>query len=156
MIDKVSNVPAALCLTKQLVVERGMSQSALEKEATAILETMGHDMNVSIARWVAYAAHKAVKQIYSEVLIHDADLDLVGFCRSFLWGFIRFQINTTIKEMPVVLLPTHRSYMDFIIISYMFFFKGVPLPAIAGLSFLLLICDSCLSWRGFPQHGHCQ
>ena len=34
--------------------------------------------------------------------------------------------------MPVLLLPTHRSYMDFIIISYMFFFKNVPLPAIAG------------------------
>lgn len=30
--------------------------------------------------------------------------------------------------MPVVLLPTHRSYVDFLIVSYVCFNYGLPLP----------------------------
>ena len=43
------------------------------------------------------------------------------------------QLRKTIPEMPVLFLPTHRSYMDFIIISYIMFFKNLPVPSIAGV-----------------------
>ncbi len=42
------------------------------------------------------------------------------------------QITTALQRSPVLLLPTHRSYMDFLIISYLFFFARVPVPSIAG------------------------
>ena len=83
---------------------------------------------------MAYTVHKAVQRIYSELLVHDNDLKMVTtLCQAHFSCLIyTWQINDTIKEMPVLLLPTHRSYMDFIVISVMFFFKQVPVPAIAG------------------------
>ena len=40
-------------------------------------------------------------------------------------------------ECPLVLLPSHRSYVDFIILSYIFFAYNLPLPHIlAGEDFL--------------------
>ncbi|KAG9510131.1 Dihydroxyacetone phosphate acyltransferase, partial [Fragariocoptes setiger] len=36
------------------------------------------------------------------------------------------------KQAPVVLLPNHKSYMDFLHITYIFFHNCLPLPAVAG------------------------
>lgn len=34
------------------------------------------------------------------------------------------------KRIPIVLLPTHRSYIDFLIVSYIFFLYKLKLPYI--------------------------
>lgn len=43
-----------------------------------------------------------------------------------------FQLRELLKESPVLLVPTHRSYMDFLVLSYVFFLLDVPVPIIAG------------------------
>lgn len=58
-------------------MEHDVSVKALERETVAILETMSHEMNMHILRLMAYMVHKAVKKIYSEILIHDEDLKMV-------------------------------------------------------------------------------
>jgi glycerol-3-phosphate O-acyltransferase len=51
--------------------------------------------------------------------------------------------------VPIVLLPTHRSYLDFLIISYVFFVYNLRLPnfvadeAILQANFLPLLIKSC-------------
>ena len=46
-------------------------------------------------------------------------------------------IADAIERTPVLLLPNHRSYMDFLVISFVFFNHGLPTPAIAsGADFL--------------------
>ena len=48
-------------------------------------------------------------------------------------------VKEAVKNGPVLILPNHRSYMDFLIVSYIFFFADVPVPAIAsGADFLSL------------------
>ncbi|PHJ23709.1 acyltransferase domain-containing protein [Cystoisospora suis] len=44
------------------------------------------------------------------------------------------RLRKTIRESrgPVVFVPTHRSYMDFLLLSYMCFGNGMPLPLIAA------------------------
>jgi len=42
------------------------------------------------------------------------------------------QIRASMANGPLVLLPNHRSYMDFMIISYIFFEYDLPLPHIAA------------------------
>lgn len=37
-----------------------------------------------------------------------------------------------ISEYPVLLMPTHRSYMDFLLVSYVFYDYDLPLPVIAA------------------------
>ena len=36
------------------------------------------------------------------------------------------------KEYPVILMPTHRTYADFILLSYAFLHYDLPLPVIAA------------------------
>jgi len=53
-----------------------------------------------------------------------------------------FQLRKLIHEYPVLVLPTHRSYMDFLLVSYIFYHYDLPLPVIAtamGLKIHLLM-----------------
>ena len=43
-----------------------------------------------------------------------------------------FQVRAVMKEYPVLLMPSHRSYLDFLLMSYMFFHYDLPLPVIAA------------------------
>lgn len=45
---------------------------------------------------------------------------------------ILLQIREVLSNGPIVLIPTHRSYVDFLIVSYVFFEFDLPLPRIAG------------------------
>lgn len=36
------------------------------------------------------------------------------------------------KNLPVVFMPTHKSYMDFLLISLLCFDRQIPLPAICA------------------------
>lgn len=42
------------------------------------------------------------------------------------------QVHSTIKEYPVLIMPTHRSYFDFLLVSFVFFAYELPLPVIAA------------------------
>ena len=56
-----------------------------------------------------------------------------------------FQLRKLIHEYPVLVLPTHRSYMDFLLVSYIFYHYDLPLPVIAtamGLKIYLLMTSS--------------
>ena len=46
--------------------------------------------------------------------------------------FISFQLAHLVTEWPVVLLPSHRSYLDFILVSYIMFEHNITLPCIAA------------------------
>lgn len=42
-----------------------------------------------------------------------------------------------VREGPLVLIPTHRSYMDFLMMTYLFFAYNIPIPfVLAGEDFL--------------------
>ncbi|KAG0710137.1 Dihydroxyacetone phosphate acyltransferase [Chionoecetes opilio] len=47
------------------------------------------------------------------------------------------KLRSTLVDTPVVLLPTHRSYADFLLISYIAYHYNLPLPVIAaGMDFM--------------------
>lgn len=49
--------------------------------------------------------------------------------------FIHFsdtQLQQAIQENPVILMPNHRSYIDFLAISYIMFSYDIPIPVIAA------------------------
>lgn len=42
------------------------------------------------------------------------------------------QLQQAIQESPVILMPNHRSYVDFLVISYILFNYDIPVPVIAA------------------------
>lgn len=45
---------------------------------------------------------------------------------------VPLQLQQAIQESPVILMPNHRSYVDFLVISYILFTYDIPLPVIAA------------------------
>lgn len=101
----------------QVAAERGIKRRVVVDEAREMLDALAHNMNSGAVRILGYAVRKIVNTIYTDVRIDPDQLAVLA---------------ETIKSSPVLLLPTHRSYMDFIILSYAFLCADVPIPIIAA------------------------
>ena len=70
-----------------------------------------------VVRFMAWTLHKIFKRMYEKVNINTEMFDTLR------------EIERN-KKIPIVLLPTHRSYIDFLIVSYIFFLYQLKLPYI--------------------------
>jgi 1-acyl-sn-glycerol-3-phosphate acyltransferase len=103
---------------------RNVPQKAAEQHGYNILKEMAAQMDVEKARVLTYPLRKVWRTVYEGIRVDEKGLEKVR--------------NLAAKgECPLVLLPSHRSYVDFIILSYIFFAYNLPLPHIlAGEDFL--------------------
>ena len=70
-------------------------------------------------RGFAWFLHKVFRTIYEKVVI---DKDSIAKLRSY----------DEATNGPIIIIPTHRSYIDFLIMSYVFFSYGIKCPHIAA------------------------
>nr|KAG5704262.1 hypothetical protein BaRGS_012550 [Batillaria attramentaria] len=60
---------------------------------------------------------KVLKKLYQRIYVNEEGIE---------------KVRSMIHEYPVLLMPTHRSYMDFLLMSYVFYHYELPLPVIAA------------------------
>ncbi|XP_066402822.1 dihydroxyacetone phosphate acyltransferase isoform X2 [Molothrus aeneus] len=107
---------------KQLAKEMGESPDIIQEEATEILDEMGHRMQLGAVRFFAFTLSKIFKQLFQRVCVNEEGMQ---------------RLQHAIQEHPVVLLPSHRSYIDFLMLSYLLYTYDLALPVIAaGIDFL--------------------
>ncbi|XP_063958657.1 dihydroxyacetone phosphate acyltransferase-like [Lytechinus pictus] len=102
---------------EQLVSEKGLEEDVIYKEADAILEEMGHNLNMTTLRSLATIFAKIFCKLFRHVYVNQSGIQ---------------KMRAKMKDTPVVLLPTHRSYLDFLLMSYILFHFHLPLPYIAA------------------------
>jgi len=73
---------------------------------------------------MAWTCHKAFKNIFEKININMEMLDQLR------------EIEQS-SDTPIVLLPTHRSYLDFLVVSYIFFIYKLRLPSFVADEALL-------------------
>lgn len=78
---------------------------------------MAHRFNMNSVRALGLPLIKVLKRLHDHIYVNIQGLAMV---------------NDLIREYPVLLVPSHRSYFDFIILSIMFFHYDLPLPAIVA------------------------
>uniref|UniRef100_A0A8C5D187 Glyceronephosphate O-acyltransferase n=1 Tax=Gadus morhua TaxID=8049 RepID=A0A8C5D187_GADMO len=106
----------------QVSKETGESAGAIQEEASAILEEMAHRLQLSTVRFFAFALTKAFKTLFRSIHVNEEGLQ---------------RLQQAIQDHPVVLLPSHRSYMDFLLMSYILYTYDLALPVIAaGMDFM--------------------
>lgn len=106
----------------KLIEESGRSREDVEQEARTILEQMGHEFTMKAVRFFGFVLSKTWKRIYQGIYVNQEGIETV---------------RKLVPKYPVVLLPTHRSYVDFLVVSYAFFHYNMPVPVIAaGQDFL--------------------
>ncbi|XP_068252420.1 dihydroxyacetone phosphate acyltransferase isoform X1 [Nyctibius grandis] len=107
---------------KQLAKEMGESPDIIQEEATEILDEMGHSMQLGAVRFFAFILSKIFKRLFQRVCVNEEGMQ---------------RLQHAIQEHPVVLLPSHRSYVDFLMLSYLLYTYDLALPVIAaGIDFL--------------------
>ncbi|KAM4632971.1 dihydroxyacetone phosphate acyltransferase [Polymixia lowei] len=104
-------------VTKEIAVETGSTVEAVKQEACGILEEMSHNLQLGFIRLMAFTISKVFKRLFTGIYIN-------------LEGLNRLQ--QAIPECPVILMPNHRSYVDFLVISYILFTYDLPIPVIAA------------------------
>lgn len=89
----------------------------IEKQAREILDEIGLDRNVAIIRWCGICITQIGKRICKGIYVNKASMN---------------QIKKELGKNPVLYLPSHRSYMDFILMSYICFHYDIEIPGIAA------------------------
>ncbi|OQV24074.1 Dihydroxyacetone phosphate acyltransferase [Hypsibius exemplaris] len=102
--------------------------SANEKELLArvrtVLEEMGHSYSIWYIRLLGFILIKAVRRMYEHIWVNAEALK-------------KLEPLLSKRNVPVIFMPTHRSYADFLLVSFVAFHYGLPLPTIAsGIDFL--------------------
>nr|XP_005891226.1 PREDICTED: dihydroxyacetone phosphate acyltransferase isoform X2 [Bos mutus] len=105
---------------KQLSKESLQPVEVLREEACEILDEMSHKLRLGAIRFFAFALSKIFKQIFSKVRVNEEGIQ---------------KLQRAIQEHPVVLLPSHRSYIDFLMLSFLLYNYDLPVPVI-GMDFL--------------------
>lgn len=82
-----------------------------------LLDEIGLDRNMAIIRWCGIAISYISKRITKGILIHETHMQ---------------RLRNSLGYNPVIYLPSHRSYMDFILMSYVFFHYDVEIPGITA------------------------
>uniref|UniRef100_A0ABI7XLA5 Dihydroxyacetone phosphate acyltransferase n=1 Tax=Felis catus TaxID=9685 RepID=A0ABI7XLA5_FELCA len=114
--------PGAVVLLYSLSKESLQSVDVLREEVCEILDEMSHKLRLGAIRFFAFALSKIFKQIFSKVCVNEEGIQ---------------KLQRAIQEHPVVLLPSHRSYIDFLMLSFLLYNYDLPVPVIAaGMDFL--------------------
>lgn len=102
---------------ERLIGEKKASKEELTKEAESILDEMAHSLSMKAVRGFAFFLIKIFKQLFRRVYVNKEGVQT---------------LRKLMHEYPVLLMPTHRSYMDFLLLSYICYHYDLPLPAIAA------------------------
>ncbi|XP_074541353.1 dihydroxyacetone phosphate acyltransferase isoform X2 [Halichoeres trimaculatus] len=101
----------------QVSKEMGRATDDIQEEASAILEEMAHSLQLSTIRFFAFTLSKVFKTLFRSICVNEEGIQ---------------RLQQAIHEHPVVLLPSHRSYMDFLLMSYLLYTYDLALPVIAA------------------------
>ncbi|EGG23421.1 hypothetical protein DFA_05553 [Cavenderia fasciculata] len=121
----VMNSPRVQMAMEKVSREEGVLVSEIERRASQVMDRMQSNLNVMVVRVLGWFLKKVWRKIYQGIHVDEKGIEA---------------IRAAIQKAPVVLIPTHRSYIDFLIISYIFFEYNLPMPHIAaGEDFLGII-----------------
>ncbi|KAL3981922.1 Acyltransferase family protein [Acanthocheilonema viteae] len=122
IIEMILKTESIQKVIREECAKRNTTRKLLSDEARLILRNITHQMQLLVIRSVGYVIAKTIRIIYSGVYFNDEQL-------------LRIREYSTTD--PIIFMPTHRSYMDFLIVSLLCFNHNLSPPAVAtGMDFM--------------------
>ncbi|KYN13794.1 PREDICTED: dihydroxyacetone phosphate acyltransferase [Trachymyrmex cornetzi] len=101
----------------------GVEVKDVENNARAMINEMASKADLATVRWIGIFITKAMKRMFSQIYINETMLS-------------NLKKETRISQAQYIYVPSHRSYLDFILLSYILFSYDMALPNIAaGMDF---------------------
>ncbi|XP_034755467.1 dihydroxyacetone phosphate acyltransferase [Etheostoma cragini] len=104
-------------VAKEIAAETGSSVEDVRQEVFRTLEEMSQNLQLGSIRLMAYTLTKVFKRVFTGIFVNMEGLNM---------------LQQAMQESPVILMPNHRSYVDFLVISYIMYTYDIPLPVIAA------------------------
>lgn len=104
-------------LLEHYAQQTGQPIKQLEQQARAIIDEIGLDRNMAIIRWCGIAITAIGKRICDGFYVNSTSMA---------------NVRKEMGHCPVLYLPSHRSYMDFILMSYICYYYDIEIPGIAA------------------------
>ncbi|XP_078050898.1 dihydroxyacetone phosphate acyltransferase [Augochlora pura] len=115
--EKVKLAITSVAAVQQLDVNKVL------KEARAMVNEMASKAHLATVRWLSIVITKVLKRIFLSIYINENVV-------------LRMKKEMQISQVQYVYAPSHRSYLDFILLSYILFSYDMALPNIAsGMDF---------------------
>ena len=111
----------------QVMPEEDKIYKEIFKEANGVIERIMSTYNHKLLTWFAQVMKKTFVSIYEKIVVNEILLNnLKKLCDT--------------KKGPVIFCPTHRSYIDFLLLSLVLYYYKMEVPHIcAGEDFLNII-----------------
>ncbi|XP_062267831.1 dihydroxyacetone phosphate acyltransferase-like [Platichthys flesus] len=104
-------------VAEEIAMETGSSVVEVREQARKLLEEMSQNLQLSSIRLMSYTITKVAKRLFSSIYVNMEGLN---------------KLQKATQETPVILMPNHKSYLDFLVISYILFTYDIPVPVIAS------------------------
>ncbi|GJQ76367.1 Dhap-at [Trypoxylus dichotomus] len=110
----------------QILIEKECANKNLSKEQVInevkhILDEIGYKKQLELIRWLGLVVAKICTQVCSGINVNRISI---------------MKLRTVMGNVPLMYVPSHRSYADFILMSYICFHYDIEIPAIAaGMDF---------------------
>ncbi|XP_054282867.1 dihydroxyacetone phosphate acyltransferase [Macrosteles quadrilineatus] len=132
-----------LRLINEEAKERNVQEKVIYQEVESILEEISCSKQLPIVRWLGYILLKIMKRTMSALYVNEERL---------------LKLKAEMGTNPVLFVPSHRSYADFILMAFVMFHYSVDIPCVAaGMDFhsmwlmgkLLRDCSAFFMRRSF-------
>jgi glycerol-3-phosphate O-acyltransferase len=117
IVLKSKRVQDAIQMTAE---KKSLKFQEVEESAVQIMDLMFANPKPPIAKLFAWLLKKIWRQLYSSIIVDDDEIEKIK------------AVSNDPSSGPMIILPTHRSYIDFLITSYIFFAYKMPMPHIAA------------------------
>ncbi|KAL0967134.1 hypothetical protein UPYG_G00248200 [Umbra pygmaea] len=104
-------------IIQEVATETGESVDLVREGASGILVEMSQNLQLGFIRLLGFTLSKVMKRLFTHININPDGLR---------------RLQQAIQDSPVILMPNHRSYVDFLVLSYIMFTYDLPVPVIAA------------------------
>ncbi|CAH1393556.1 unnamed protein product [Nezara viridula] len=107
-------------MVKEVFEDKGFW--AAKQQISEILEEIGYAYDLAVVRWLGLFLIKMLRKSLSGLYINESMLKVIA---------------SEMGNSPVIFVPTHRSYCDFILMAFVCFKYNIHIPCVAaGMDFL--------------------
>ncbi|KNC54550.1 uncharacterized protein AMSG_10399 [Thecamonas trahens ATCC 50062] len=131
ILDGVLSSRKVIAVARQM----GLTRSERHRQVRAILNTMVAVQNLRVIRIMAWIMKKLWGYLYPfGIHVKEEEVDM---------------LHRYAGRAPFVIVPTHKSHIDYLLFTYLCFARGLPIPhVVAGINLNILFVGPILRWGG--------
>lgn len=114
----VLEAPAIRDILKEIASKESKTEEEIRRRAETILDRMAADFQLHVARWLDWILNLTWRRIYNGDI--DTDPHEIE------------ALHKAAVKGPLLLLPSHKSHVDYLVLSQIFFRNDLMLPHIAA------------------------